>query len=664
MADSRSASVVEEFLPAPYPAPLFVAWDEHLDFGEVRQPAQKRLTLKVSNIGGDGNLEVSLLPNIPNQQWFRVRPAHLVIPAGEDRIVDVEIDTSQELCPLGEHELDIQVEAPGSMEREIPRIRVSVEVLREIVLVCDPGEIDLGEVPLGESRTVTVSIQRSDEREVCLNERLIQLVDETGKPRPAWADIELGAPGRKQEVTLTFHTANRAMREYRCELRLCDTVPEVNPVDVPIRVSVSPPPQLQVEWVIPPMPNFSGDFQDAQLAVGNSGGGVLRGRIAGDQHWLRVLNGEFSVAAGQMHTATVRIGDARLRVGTYHGHLEIFSNDGGRSRVLRVPIELEVVDRSRCPVEIYFEPDLGALHRRQTAERALTITNPMAQPFEGRLISGSPDWIRVKGGMEEVRLGPGESRQLLLEVDPRRLPAQDGPTRHKAALQLVDSTGKERWKKTATLELVPAPSSPLVRLLLAFWALVLLAGLAWGGKQVYDGPVQRLLSARTRAATVATPAPAPAAPPAQQQAATARPAPAQPAPESQSAPEATEKPRRVAPDSARARSLYAEGTAHFQRGEWRLAADLFDQAAAVDPAPAGSLLMVGRSRYHLGEWDAAAKALEEATRLKPDSAAAHLWLGRVYLEQGNREAASREFEAALKADPMNRQARDELQKLR
>jgi len=74
--------------------------------------------------------------------------------------------------------------------------------------------------------------------------------------------------------------------------------------------------------------------------------------------------------------------------------------------------------------------------------------------------------------------------------------------------------------------------------------------------------------------------------------------------------------------------------------------------------------MVGRSRYHLGEWDAAAKALEEATRLKPDSAAAHLWLGRVYLEQGNREAASREFEAALKADPMNRQARDELQKLR
>ena len=79
-----------------------MAWDEHLDFGEVRQPAQKRLTLKVSNIGGDGNLEVSLLPNIPNQQWFRVRPAHLVIPAGEDRIVDVEIDTSQELCPLGD----------------------------------------------------------------------------------------------------------------------------------------------------------------------------------------------------------------------------------------------------------------------------------------------------------------------------------------------------------------------------------------------------------------------------------------------------------------------------------------------------------------------------------------------------------------------------------
>lgn len=667
MADDGVANVLEDFLPAPYPAPLFAAGAQHLDFGEVRRPAQKRLTFKVSNIGGAGNLQVTLTPNIPNQQWFRVRPSVVVIPAGEDCIVDVDIDTSQESCPLGRHDLDIQFEAPASMVEEIPRVRVTVEVLPEIKLACDPGVVEFGEVPLGESHTVSVSVARTDEQKCDLNERLVELVDDTGTRRPAWADVKIGPPDHQQTVDITFHTANRAMREYRCELRLADIHSEVNPVEVPVHVAVGPPPELQLKWAIEPLPIFTGDSQEAQMAVGNSGGGVLRGRITGDQFWLRVQSGEFNVPAGDAKWVPVRIGDSRLQAGEYRGQLEVFSNDGGRSRVRRIPIHLEVEGEDACPVEIVLETDLGQLTRGQKGERALTVRNRMARPFEGKVISGSPEWLSVQAGSETVRLGPGEMKQVVLEVNTRPLPASERTVPHTATLQLVDSGGRERWKDTATLKLLPPPKSILPKLAAALAGLLLLALLAFAAMKVIDRRPQAASTTRPATTSPGTgSSPATKAGPGTTGAAGLAPGGAgTPAAGGgkKSAPSAGAGTRPLPPDPAKARALYAKGLERFKQKQWKEAADLFGRAARVDPNPAGCYVMAGRSRYQLRQWDAAAKALKAAVEAKPDSASAHLWLGRVYAKQGSPGAARREFEAAQEADPNDRQAQDELSKL-
>ena len=159
----------------------------------------------------------------------------------------------------------------------------------------------------------------------------------------------------------------------------------------------------------------------------------------------------------------------------------------------------------------------------------------------------------------------GGIRQLLPEVDPAASPRAGRPHQAQGGAA-ARSTGQGTLEKDRDFGArAPAPSSPLVRLLLALGVGAPSRSWHWGGKQGYDGRCKGL-SARTRAATVATPAPAlRRSPPAQQQAATARPAPAQPAPESQSAPEATEKPR-GAPDQAR-RALYAQEGPRTSSGE-------------------------------------------------------------------------------------------------
>jgi hypothetical protein len=476
-----------DFLPAPYPAPLFAAGVQQLDFGEVRRPGRKRLTFKVSNIGGEGSLEVTLTPNLPNQQWFQVRPTQAVIPAGEDCVVDAEIDTAQEGCPLGRQELDIQIEAPGSMVQEIPRIRVTAEILPEIRLVADPPQIEFGEVSLGESATVTITIRRSDEREILLNERLVELVDDHGTPRPGWAEVEFGPSGRQQTVSVTFHTANRAVRDYYCQLRLADARPEVNRVTVPIHVCVTPPPELQLKWAIEPLPVFTGDLQEAQLAVGNVGGGMLRGRVAGDQPWLRVPGGAFEVRSGDAQMVAVRIGDPRLGAGVYHGQLEIASNDGGRSRVVRIPVELEVEGEEASPVQVVWERALGRFARGQRFERTLTVRNRMARPFEGTLISANPEWLRPREG-GRLRLGPGEMKQVVVEANTRPLTAGPMETSHATTLRLVDAAGKECWADRAELVLLPVPRRLLLKVVLGLLLLALLllaiAALRQGGQAV------------------------------------------------------------------------------------------------------------------------------------------------------------------------------------
>jgi tetratricopeptide (TPR) repeat protein len=48
----------------------------------------------------------------------------------------------------------------------------------------------------------------------------------------------------------------------------------------------------------------------------------------------------------------------------------------------------------------------------------------------------------------------------------------------------------------------------------------------------------------------------------------------------------------------------------------------------------------------------------------PRPATAHAWLGRVYEEQGKADEAAKEYEAALKLEPKNKQAQEQLKRLR
>ena len=79
---------------------------------------------------------------------------------------------------------------------------------------------------------------------------------------------------------------------------------------------------------------------------------------------------EFEVPANDAKWVGIRIGDSRLKAGTFNGALEVFSNDGGRSPDCRCPAQRVVrfqISTLRCRKrgvrhECRLVPGAGAAH--------------------------------------------------------------------------------------------------------------------------------------------------------------------------------------------------------------------------------------------------------------------------------------------------------------
>lgn len=463
--------------PVPFPAPMLATPARALDFGAVRKPAGKMLAFRIGNAGSAGTLHVRLKPE-GEPAWFRVFPDSLSIPPGEERVVEAEVVTQGDGCPEGVQSFSLALEAPDSLVQEPANLPVRLEVLEEIRLVAEPAGLELGAVPLGEARTETVTITRSDGGSVDLDPEAIAIFDAAGAPHRAWADVVPGAAGRQQSVKITFHTANRQEMEYECAIRLADAAPEVTPVTLPLKIRVEAPPTLVVEPVTL-LPLLKGGAGEGKLVLRNSGKGVLKGRLRADQAWLQPDQTSFSVATGETATIGLRTGQPQLPVGRHEAAIEIDSNDGARMRKRRVPVELAVEDPAKAgPVEVTWEPAMGEVRHGASTTATMTIRNRLGQPFAGTLSAAGSEWLGVPA--DPVTLAPGESRSLTVSADSRRLEASRASVKHTGTLQLLDTAGRRAWQGQAALSVRPGPAwGRLAVLVVAVALTVCLAIYAW-----------------------------------------------------------------------------------------------------------------------------------------------------------------------------------------
>jgi TonB family protein len=87
---------------------------------------------------------------------------------------------------------------------------------------------------------------------------------------------------------------------------------------------------------------------------------------------------------------------------------------------------------------------------------------------------------------------------------------------------------------------------------------------------------------------------------------------------------------------------YKEGMEALEKGNYKKAAEHFNQAAADKPDDMWAFYYFGLCLLKLKRFDEAAQAYLQAAVIKPMEASVHYQLGKTYLELGDREAAEKE----------------------
>ncbi len=563
-------------LPVPYPGPVFAATEQRLVVGTLKRPSPaRRLSLRVANVGGAGTLKVTLTPTV-TANWFTVSPQSLSLPAGEEASVTVEINPSATDCPVGSTDgVAILVSAPESALPCPDRIPVQVEFVPVPLLVVTPAALDFGSLPMGESRQLTVTLQRTDEAEFALAPHPLQVVDTFGAPHPAWVSLRI-PPGkaRKHEVEVTFHTANRAPGEYACRVHLGEQTGETQVAEIAVRAVVTDPPALEWKWEAEPLIAYARVVQPLRLRLSNTGTGILQGKIAGGAPWIEPAEREFALKAGEATSVLVQVGGV-LMPGEHAGSVEISANHRGRARTVHVPVRLVVESDSISPLTVEWNGAFGEVKRGRKVTRQLSIRNRTARPFEGEVTTDAAGWIRFRN--PRVHVGPGEAAQVRVQAVTRGIAVGKEPA-EQAAVVRIEEGGRVRWQGEAAVRV--RKGFPVLRCALG----ILILWLA----------IQTIL----------------ALPPVQP--------PIAPDPGARSG----------TGNSAEAHALYAQGQAAMQRHDYPKAARLFEQAAKSDPEPAGSYLAWGKALYYMESYDEALHAFERATALKPLSRECREWLAR------------------------------------
>lgn len=117
--------------------------------------------------------------------------------------------------------------------------------------------------------------------------------------------------------------------------------------------------------------------------------------------------------------------------------------------------------------------------------------------------------------------------------------------------------------------------------------------------------------------------------------------------------------------------IYDIGDYALKRNQAERMLDVADVGEQMDPAdPRGKFYRAAGLILKKEHQDEAERQLRDYLKKAPTRssyprpAMAHIWLGRLYEEQGKPDKAAGEYEAALKLDPKNKQAQEQLKRLR
>ena len=111
-------------------------------------------------------------------------------------------------------------------------------------------------------------------------------------------------------------------------------------------------------------------------------------------------------------------------------------------------------------------------------------------------------------------------------------------------------------------------------------------------------------------------------------------------------------PSKQTPSSTeKAKSLFDEGYAHQEAGEYEQAIDAYEQSLTHDPKQAEALNNLGFCYKSLKRYHKAIDYYKDAIELKPDLAQAHEYLAEAYLALNKIEMAKREYRVLLRLNP-------------
>jgi len=108
---------------------------------------------------------------------------------------------------------------------------------------------------------------------------------------------------------------------------------------------------------------------------------------------------------------------------------------------------------------------------------------------------------------------------------------------------------------------------------------------------------------------------------------------------------------------------FAQAVSEFDSGNFGRALTLLREVATSNPSHAQAQRLIAASCQRLDRLDEAEQAARRYTDLRPDDAAGYQQLGQIHQRQHRTDDARRAFEQALQHDPLNAEAKRELQQM-
>jgi len=258
----------------------------------------------------------------------------------------------------------------GAQQANSGPITIFVDAIAD--LVCEPVELNFGNVPQGESSTIRLFINNLDTQDVQLQPPYLQSsnpVFSFGPPSSAsipsggsvWADISFSPA-----LSMTFSGDLSILHGIYGESPLLVSM-SGNGLLLP-QISVSPA-QLEIN-------HSSGTMFEHEFTISNLGEADLNwsaSLLAGAPLWMSLNLSQGIVPEGQSSILSLHIDLDQVTVGTYTAILRI-NSDASNNPVFDIPVNVTVSGNPNIWIEVT-ELDFGLVHTGVFHTRALEVSN-------------------------------------------------------------------------------------------------------------------------------------------------------------------------------------------------------------------------------------------------------------------------------------------------